>query len=566
MTKINIQQLKKMFTLGAEAISDEYEYINELNIFPVPDGDTGSNMKITTEGAVNTVKDTEFTDLFVFGKQFSRALLMNARGNSGVIFSQIIKGFVSVFKEGSKELGISDFIEALIKAKEIAYKSVANPVEGTILTVIRVTSEKIYAKRTTYKSFEEVLNDTVNEAEKILADTPNFLAELKSAGVVDSGGYGLTCFLKGMYKGLTASPDKKETKAEATKPAKPKPVVAFNKNFKDNNEGFGYCCEFILKVNAKVSLEQKDKDKLDEKALKTELLEFGESLAIVRDEDILKVHVHTITPYKVLLVGQKYGEFSKVKVENMTFQFLERNPGMTLEKAPNKKEVLSQKPAVIVTVPTGKLIPVFKDDLAVDYVINCEKNGNPSIQEFVTALNCVKSAKIFLFVDDGNMMLAAKEAVSLFNNSNKNTTVHLFNTTDVAATYNFCLSYNPEESFDSNFKLFTRKMKYLTVGKISKSIKMVKYSHIDVKKNDFIGIISKKIISSSKNIDLVIKQTIQALIKMNKKAKNFLIIYGKDAKPSSLSTLEKELIEKYGKKVNMIPSDDPIYLFHFSLE
>ncbi len=563
MIKLNIQQIKNMFVAGAAAISEQYEYINELNVFPVPDGDTGSNMKITAEGAVNVIKGMEFKDLFTLGRQFSRALLMNARGNSGVIFSQIIKGFVSVFKENTTELTIGEFADAFSKAKEAAYRAVTTPIEGTILTVIRVTAENIDKKKNTYKSIQDLMIDVIKEAKDILEQTPDFLPELKNAGVVDSGGYGLVCFFEGMEASFTASPDKTK---EIKKPSNKKPLATktIKPTFVDNNDGFGYCCEFIAKLGSKVVIDQKDKEILNEKALKKELLEIGDSLAIVRDEDILKVHVHSVNPYKVLQIGQKYGEFSKVKVENMTFQFLERNPGMTLEKS-SKKTNLSQKPAVIATIPTQKLTKLFIDDLAVNYVINCEKNGNPSIQEFIDALNAVKSAKILLLVDDGNMVLAANEAISLFTNTNRGAKVNLINTKDIAATYNLCLAYNPEEDFDTNIKKLSKDFKLTAVGKISKSVKMVKYSHIDVKKNDYIGIIDKKIISSSKNIETVIKQTFTNLFKINKKAKNAYIFYGTDVAPATLNIVEKEWMEKYGMKLHFIPSNESIYLFHFAL-
>ena len=503
----------------------------------------------------------EFTDLSVLGKQFSRALLMNARGNSGVIFSQIIKGFVSVFKENSTELTIGEFVDALAKAKDSSYKAVMTPIEGTILTVIRVTSEKITEKRNTYKSIEELCDDVVKEAEDILAKTPDFLPELKNAGVVDSGGYGLVCFFKGIKQSLSLKENASVKPKEQKQPVQKKAVI--NPKFVDNNDGFGYCCEFIAKLGSKVVLDQPDKQKLDVNELKKQLLEIGDSLAVVNDDDILKVHVHSINPFKVLEIGQKYGEFSKVKVENMTFQFLERNPGLTLQKSSKANKELPQKPAIIVTAPTKTLADVFKNDLAVNYVINCEKNGNPSIQEFIDALTAVNSAKVLLIVDDGNMVLAAKEAISIFMNTNKGSDVRLINSTDIAGTYALTLAYNPEGDFSDNCKNLFKLNKSLPIAKISRSVKMVKYSHIDVKKNDYIGIISKKIISSSKNIDSTIKQTLFNLSRINKKVKTAYVFYGVDVNPSTLNLVEKEMMEKYASKINFIPSKESVYLFHF---
>ncbi len=563
MTNLTIEQIKNMFAVGTQFISNEYEYINELNVFPVPDGDTGSNLKITTEGAISTIKDMQFNDLQTLGKAFSRALLMNARGNSGVIFSQIIKGFVSVFTEKSTKLSIDQFIDALCKAKEMAYRSVSTPVEGTILTVIRVTSENIAKKRSSYKTMEALVKDIVKESNEILKKTPEFLIELKNAGVVDSGGYGLVCFFKGIEESLT----NKKTNEKQTVKQTPKKEISTVPGFVDNNDGFGYCCEFILKLGAKVVLEQKNKENFNLKNLKEELMAIGDSLVAVNDEDILKVHVHSINPYKVLQIGQKYGEFSKVKVENMTFQFLERNPGMTLGSSSSTKKItLSNKPAIIITSPTGLLSKTFKNDLAVNYVIECEKNGNPSIQEFLDALNSTKSSKVILLVDDGNMVLAAKEAISLFKNVNKSASITLINTGDIATTYALCLAYNPESEYKNNIKILTKQCKGLAAGKISKSIKKVEYSHINIKKNDYIGIISKKIISSSTNINKVIEQTFSLLNKQQKHSKHAYVFYGSNVNPATLSVIEKEWMEKYGMEVTLIPTNETIYYFHIVLK
>ncbi len=408
-----------------------------------------------------------------------------------------------------------------------------------------------------------MVKDIVKESNEILKKTPEFLIELKNAGVVDSGGYGLVCFFKGIEESLSNKKSNEKPTAKQT----PKKEISTVPGFVDNNDGFGYCCEFILKLGAKVVLEQKNKENFNLKNLKEELMAIGDSLVAVNDEDILKVHVHSINPYKVLQIGQKYGEFSKVKVENMTFQFLERNPGMTLGSSSSTKKItLSNKPVIIITSPTGLLSKTFKNDLAVDYVIECEKNGNPSIQEFLDALNSTKSSKVILLVDDGNMILAAKEAISLFKNVNKSASITLINTGDIATTYALCLAYNPESEYKNNIKILTKQCKGLAAGKISKSIKMVKYSHINIKKNDYIGIISKKIISSSTNINKVIEQTFTLLSKQQKHSKHAYVFYGSNVNPATLSVIEKEWMEKHGMEVTLIPTNETIYYFHIVLK
>ena len=285
MISLNAKILKAMFHSGAKIIENNFEYIDELNVFPVPDGDTGTNLKITTAGAYDTIANLETSDLSLLTKTFARGLLMNARGNSGVIFSQIFKGFASVFKSEQKEASIADFIAAFKIATDFAYKSVATPIEGTILTVIRVVSERLQETSGQFKSIEDLFKFVHIESKIILDKTPDFLIQLKEVGVVDSGGYGLVCFFEGMKRAVLNPNEIVEVKKQDNDSKQQN----INKSFVDNNEGFGYCTEFIMKLGSKVTVDQDDKEKFKEYDFKEHIRKMGDSFVYVKDEDLIKV-------------------------------------------------------------------------------------------------------------------------------------------------------------------------------------------------------------------------------------------------------------------------------------
>jgi DAK2 domain fusion protein YloV len=564
MTSLTIKQIKEMFLSGSSEIAAHFAYIDELNVFPVPDGDTGSNMKTTVEGACDIVKNVEYNDFLTLGKQFSRGLLMNARGNSGVIFSQIIKGFTKDFYEGQTELTISDFINAFTNAKTVAYTSVSTPIEGTILTVIRVTAENLNKNRAIFKTIPDVVQSAYDEANAILAKTPDFLTELKEAGVVDSGGYGLVCFIKGMLNAITGKTSTTQPISE-TIANKVSAVNAPFPNFKDNNEGFGYCCEFIMTLESKVALSQKDKDDFNLDKFKKELNKVGDSLAVVVDEKLVKVHVHSTTPNKVLEIGSQYGEFNKVKVENMTLQFLERNPGTTLETIGSQKinASLSSTVKVIATVPSQRIANIYKKNLDINEVINTESRGNPSISEFVTMIKQSKSSNIIIIVDDSNVVLAAKEAMSLIP---KPVRFELINAKNIASSYLACLAFDPVVNLRDNVKIMEKVVNRAVVGKISRATKVVKYSHIEINKNDYIGIQDKKVISANIDILTAAKTLIDKIVKEVRKPTVVHLITGKDVEIRITHDIKKYIEETKQLRVIETDGQQPTYSYYIAIQ
>jgi DAK2 domain fusion protein YloV len=509
MLTLNATKMKEMFMAGGKAVESEYEYINELNVFPVPDGDTGTNMMITINGAIEAITNVDYTDIHLLGKQFSRGLLMNARGNSGVIFSQIIKGFTSVFKEGKNEIGIVDFVNAFTAAKNAAYAAVASPVEGTILTVIRVTAEKLLKKRN-FKSIEDVMHTACDEAQKILLQTPEILHELKEVGVVDSGGYGLCRFFDGMLVG--ASENTKIASIKKIPLAKIEAKKSFIDKLEDSNVGFGYCCEFILVLKSRVTLKQSSKKDFDINSFKKQLSKIGDSIAVVIDGDVVKLHIHTIYPYQVLQIGAQYGEFNKVKIENMTLQFLERNPGTTLEKLQDQVKTRRKLPSnvkIIATVPSTTYAKIYNSEFSIPHTINTETTGNPSVQEFIDKIRDAHTSNIIIVVDDSNIILAAKEASALVENEVK---IEIINAGDIATSYLACLTFDPMQDMKTNINNINGAIDATHVGKVSISVKPINYSHIEVKKNHFIGIIDKKIVTSDYNMPKVLSHLCDLLV------------------------------------------------------
>lgn len=565
MVKLGINELKKMFINGGLAIANQFEYINKLNVFPVPDGDTGSNLKITTEGATNAINSTTFNELSSFGKVYSRALLMNARGNSGVIFSQILKGFVSTFKPEATELSLTELFNSFIAAKEQAYKALSSPIEGTILTVIRMTADGLVAQKKSITTIEELFELAVKLSKEALEKTPDLLAQLKNANVVDSGGYGLCCYIQGMSDAISGKKtdiapviDIKTTKSNKND---------FVDDGKDNNEGFGYCCEFIMTIGSKVELHQKDKIKFNVNQLKKELLKIGDCLVTVVDENIVKVHVHSLWPYKVLQIGSWYGEFNKIKIENMTLQFMENNPGTTFEELTKMKtnglkstsnEPLVSKTKLIVTVPTDEMEKLFRESLHADHIINYSINGNPSIQEFLNAFKAVNSRNIILIVDDSNTLLAANQAVKLMGNKYH---IAILSSNDISVSYLICKCYNPSADYSVNVKKIN-KQSHVNFGKVAIASKRAKYGRVKVSPNDYIGFFNKKLVISKKSQSNVLKYICDLIIKKNKRNSTVKLFVGTNVTIETIRKIQKYLSENYSLKTKVIPSGQTLYNFH----
>ncbi|MGL4647496.1 MAG: DAK2 domain-containing protein [Mycoplasmoidaceae bacterium] len=563
MNKINTALLIKMIESGAKKISDNFEYINDLNVFPVPDGDTGTNMKISIMGAYEAIKKYDSKDLYGFSRLFCRQLLLNARGNSGVIFSQIIRGFFEDVKEGQEEIDVKDFPNYLLNAKNKSYSSVTSPVEGTILTVVRVLSEKIPNEINKLKTLTDLFKYLVEETKNIVEDTPNLLPSLKEAGVVDSGAYGLLCFFEGMLEGIdgsyvsTISSDQKIQKTILLKSKK----ISYIDNLERqaiSEEGFGYCSEFICKLDYKLFPEQNKKQPFDKDKIEADLLKIGDSLVLVVDEDIVKVHMHTYYPNLLLHIGLAYGEFLKIKIENMTEQFLEKYSDKSPEEI-FKKFKLTNKIQVICTVPSAKIGKFFKSEFLINTFINTSITGNPSITDFNNKINEVRSKNIIIIIDDSNIFLSAEQAVKL-NNSKFN--IVLIKASNIIESMVALMSFDEKQDLRTNMKALEKAIKYSKSLLVSTSTKTLKTkAGLNVNKDDYIGIIDKEIRTSSDDLITATNDAIKLLVGRSKPPIIYLM-YGSETNDNQVSKVQKYINEKIGAKCKLIDGKQKVYQFY----
>lgn len=569
MEKINIETLVHMFKIGSQQIANNFEYINELNVFPVPDGDTGTNMRITINGAIETIDNKSFNSLAELGKTFSKGMLMNARGNSGVIFSQIIKGFTKSFPIDKTELNIKDLINSFKEATEIAYKSVVQPVEGTILTVIRCVSEDLDKKKYEFETIEEVFKAVNTVAKKTLDLTPTMLPDLKMAGVVDSGGFGLVEFLKGMELAILGKDSSNDT--NDLNHLKINSSKILNNDVHLKEEGHGYCTEFLLRLGMKAE-ESQQKSKFSEAKLNKEISKFVNSIVLVSDldEGIVKLHAHTLEPDKLLKAGLAYGEFIKVKVENMNLQVHDRNTNSNVNEQTqlNTHEIINDKKLknevkVIATAPSRILGNLIKENYGVYDYIDTNESGNPPIGQFVELIKSCNSKNVIIAIDDTNILLAAKEASKQ---------VKKFINCEIIVGRNFieCMSaisaFLPDENIRNNLKTMTRVMRNTGSACISTSVKTIRYPHIMVHKNDYISVVDKKIVAAEISVLDCIVKTMKMLVKKIKKPELVIIVYGNGIPIREVRQLEKTISEKFGLYCESVNGGQKIYNYLIGIQ
>jgi len=425
---ISGKMFKKMITNGAINLKNNHKEIDNLNVFPVPDGDTGTNMQMTMMAGVKEVKKNETESIRDVSKILSRGLLMGARGNSGVILSQFFRGLYSeISKIDSNSVSVDDFIQSLVGGYQMAYKAVMNPVEGTILTVVRESAEKVVQERKNLKTVEEVLKVYLNQARKTLDNTPELLAVLKEAGVVDSGGAGFIKIIEGWNMALNGT---ELTESSLNDVIKVQGSTLNTTNvgahaLGDINIEFGYCTEFIVKLF--------NHYEFNEDQIKNPLLKMGDSLVVVTDDELLKVHVHTNEPGVALTLAQKYGEIQTVKIENMRIQ---HTTIMSEPVEAHTKVIKEKSKYAIIAVASGEGLKDMFLELGVDHVIEGGQTMNPSAEDFVAAVNSVNAENIILLPNNSNIILTADQTASLCSDKN----IRVLRTKNIAQGYSAMIS------------------------------------------------------------------------------------------------------------------------------
>ncbi|ATZ18606.1 dihydroxyacetone/glyceraldehyde kinase [Williamsoniiplasma somnilux] len=549
-----IQELMNMLTSGVNNLYNNYPHIDKLNVFPVPDGDTGTNMNLTANNGYNDIVDGDFKSIGDLLSAFARGLIMGARGNSGVIFSQIMKGF-SRGMTSAKELSVAEWKQGLQGAKEISYKAVMKPVEGTILTVIRETSEAAdsFADDMDIKEFWK---EIVKVANISLENTPNLLQALKDVGVVDSGGYGLVKFFEGIAS--VAIEDKiipKTDKLEINEGG--------NIEMQLEDSEFGYCTEAV------VLLSQDWIDKLEVNTIKEQLQIYGNtSMVVVIDEDILKIHTHALTPGQVLLFLQQYGDFKTVKVENMNLQADKQikggNPNVKTEwketssiKAERK---LRNEMATIAVVPSQELKDYYESELGIDLVINGGSKMNPSTNDFLKAIEQVDAKTVFIMPNNSNVILTAKQAEKEETKSK----IYVIPTKTIQQGMSSALSFDSATSPSKNNTNLTKAIKNVVSFSVSKAAKDSTVDGIKIKKNQQMSIVDNKIVDVAQSLKTVFEKHLAKYI--TNKTEILTIFIGQDADAKNVNDLRKFLDENFDVEYEIIEGGQKIYSFIIGIE
>lgn len=559
-TSIDAGMVKEIFLAGAANLEAKKEWINDLNVFPVPDGDTGTNMTLTIMSASKEVSNIDTPDMESLAKAISSGSLRGARGNSGVILSQLLRGFTKVIREydaiDSRVLSL-----AFEKAVETAYKAVMKPKEGTILTVARGMSEKMTELAPKISDIKKLLGLVIEYGDEVLNYTPELLPVLKQAGVVDSGGQGLMQLMKGAYDALMGKKVDYSNVISESRPAAGKETTAA-KGIEDVNIEFGYCTEFI------VNIEKKYGEK-EEAAFKAFLESIGNSIVIVSDDEMVKVHVHTNHPGLAFEEGLKYGSLSRMKVDNMREEHEERlianaskvaGDNKETEHKEEAEEIVNEKYGFISVSAGDGLTEIFKC-LGVNYVIEGGQTMNPSTEDMLNAIENVHADNIFILPNNSNIILAANQAQSIVEDKN----VIVVPTKTVPQGISALLAYSEEAAPEDNFNAMSEEIARVKSGSVTYAVRDTEVDDKVIRQGDIMGIGDKTILSVGQNISEVTKDLIDNL--MDDDSELISIYYGNDIEEASAEELAKQIEEAYpDADVELNYGGQPIYYYIVSVE
>ncbi|MFA7100340.1 MAG: DAK2 domain-containing protein [Bacilli bacterium] len=559
--------LRSILISGANNLFNHYPEVDALNVFPVPDGDTGTNMNLAITSGAKEIMNIRNVAIGDIGKAFSRGLLMGARGNSGVILSQIFRGFAQSI-EGKETIDIQGFADAWTSGCKIAYKAVMRPVEGTILTVIRESSAHLASEVPNLKTIGEAMECLLTEAEASLARTPDLLPVLKEVGVVDSGGAGLVRVMEGMLLGLKGEIIERK-QISLPHAEQEERVEALNVQSKFKNDEFGYCTEFILRL-ANQGLTGKKKS-FDESVFKGFLESIGNSIVIVRDEELVKVHVHTLKPGAVFNYAQLYGEFVTLKVENMQEQHTHLTNGSIVtggEKevataAPKEtaKPTKTHKKYAIITVSVGSGLDEMFKSLNADYIVSGGQSMNPATEDFVKALDNVDADHIFILPNNKNILMAAEQAAQVSEGKD----VQIIPTKTINEGLSACMMLNPDVDVETNLEEMKDAVSRVVSGQVTFSIKDTVIDDIRIKKNYFMGILgTKKIVASEKRLSDACFKLLDKMISPDSSI--VTIIYGEDVSKDEAEKLATKISKEYKIETDLHEGDQPVYFYYFGVE
>ena len=557
---IDAKMMAKMFLAGAKNLECKKEWINELNVFPVPDGDTGTNMTLTIMSAAKEVAVLDNmgdVDMPALCKAISSGSLRGARGNSGVILSQLFRGFTKGVKEHN-ELTVPILADAFEKAVETAYKAVMKPKEGTILTVAKGAAQK--ARELSNAGCEDLsdfMNQVIVYADEVLSKTPDMLPVLKQAGVVDSGGQGLMQVLKGAYDAYLG----KEIDFSLSEEA----AAHVQKNVSGNLEAqanadikFGYCTEFIIMLNKVFNI----KMELD---FKEYLESIGDSIVVVADDDVVKVHVHTNDPGLAIQKALKYGALSNMKIDNMRLEHQEKlfrmSQSQETVEIPTPEEEAPKKEVGFIAVSVGDGINEIFKGLGVDYLIEGGQTMNPSTEDMLNAIEKVNAENIFILPNNKNIILAANQAKTLVEDKN----IIVIPTKTVPQGITAVINYVPDLSIEENTETMMTEINHVSTGQVTYAVRDTVIDDKEIKQGDFMGIGDKGILSVGNAIMDVTVDMIDEMV--NDNIELISIYYGSDISEEDAEELLEEVEKKYsGCDIELQYGGQPIYYYIISAE
>ncbi len=546
---INCATFRKMVLVGAKMLDNNRAKVDALNVFPVPDGDTGTNMSLTMQSAVKELTGTTSNNFMEVCDCVSKGALKGARGNSGVILSQIFRGICSVLRVGKPEVDTRAFAKALEAGTKVAYNAVAIPKEGTILTVMRLMSEFAVKNAGKYREYENFIPAIIEEGDRALAKTPELLPVLKKAGVVDSGGVGLMTIMRGFQAAIMGDEIVSEVQTEAANAAQ-----SLDADFGDNSDiinmdlgeiQFAYCTEFFV-INLKKSTTLADIDKLREN-----LMNIGDSVICIGDLEMIKVHVHTNCPGVALTYALELGELDRPKIENM----LEQNRALKAKIAAEKKE------QGMLAICTGDGISDIFKDLFVDRVIEGGQTMNPSASDIATAVQKINADNVFVFPNNKNIILAAEQAKALVDNR----TIHVIPTRNVPQGFAAALCFSPDASVEENKTNMIHALDNVKAGSVTHAVRTTSVNGFNIKEGDIIGLDDKKILAKSDNID----DTVLKLLDRLKEDQHEVITlyYGEEVSEEDAIALTAKVAEAFPDcDVDYHSGGQPVYYYLVSLE
>lgn len=547
ISKINGKLFADMIIQGAQNLSNNADLVDSLNVYPVPDGDTGTNMNLTMTSGREEVENNLSKNIGELGKTFSKGLLMGARGNSGVILSQLFRGFCKNI-ESESEINSKLLAESFQAGVETAYKAVMKPVEGTILTVAKDAAQAAIEKANNTEDCIELMEYIIVKANESLENTPNLLAVLKEVGVVDSGGKGLLCVYEGFLKALKG--EKVEAKvAKIDKDEFVHDEHDFHGVINTEDIIYGYCTEMMVRFG-------KNKKAFDEQEFRQDMSQFGDSLLVINDEEIVKVHVHTEYPGKVFNYGQQYGELIKLKVENMREQHRE----VIRKEQHTAKPKMETVETAIITISMGEGISEIFKSMGATHIISGGQTMNPSTEDIVKVIEQSKCKRAIILPNNKNILMASEQAASIVDAE-----AVVIPTKSIPQGISALFQYDVDATLEENKAQMADSVNNVKSGSLTYAVRDTKIDGVEIKKDAFMGLIEDKIVSSQSDQLTTVTELLNEMLAEDSEI--LTVIIGQDAEQAVTDNMINWIEEQYPNvEVEVHEGGQPIYQYFFSVE